>query len=153
MRPYSMDMRERIFAALDEGQPTRTVARTYRVSESWVRRLKQRRAATGETTPRPPLNRRVPFHQRHGDAIRAALAERPDRTLVELRQHLGVAVSLPTLWKALRALNLSWKKSRSTPRSSSGPTSRPPAPTGRPSKPRSTRSGSSSSTKPVRRRT
>ena len=37
---------------------TRAVARKYTVSESWVRGLKRRRAATGEVAPRSPKNRR-----------------------------------------------------------------------------------------------
>jgi transposase len=52
----------------------------------------------------------VPFHQRHAEAIRTAVAARPGRTLVELRRHLGVRVHLATLWKALRALGRSWEK-------------------------------------------
>lgn len=54
MRAYSMDLRERVLADCDAGVTTRAVAQKYRVSESWVRRLKPRRAATGETAPRPP---------------------------------------------------------------------------------------------------
>src|SRR5258707_10083179 len=98
MRPYSQDLRDRVLAAVDEGLTTRVVAARFSVSESWVRRLKQRRAATGETTPRPFGQGRVPFHRRHEAAIRAAVAERPQRTLAELRAHLGVRVQLSTLW-------------------------------------------------------
>jgi transposase len=113
VRAYSMDLRERVLADSDDGMKTRAVARKYRVSESWVRRLKQRRAATGETAPRPPRNRRVSFRDRHADRLRAAVAEKPDRTLAELRDLLGVRVGLGTLWQALTDLKLSWKKSRS----------------------------------------
>jgi transposase len=148
MQAYSQDLRDRILADLDAGLKTRAVAVKFSVSESWVRRLKQRRAATGETTPRPSRNRRVPFHQRHESAIRAAVAERPSRTLVELRRHLGVGVHLSTLWHALQKLGLSWKKSRSAPPSKRGPTSPRPAATGGSSRRPSTRSASSSSTKP-----
>jgi transposase len=112
MRAYSMDLRERVLADCDEGLTTRVVAAKYRVSEAWVRRLKQRRAATGETAPRSPRNRRVSFGRRYADRLRAAVAEAPDRTLAELRAHLGVRVSLATLWQALTDLKLSWKKSR-----------------------------------------
>jgi transposase len=117
MRAYSMDLRERVLADCDAGVTTRAVAQKYRVSESWVRRLKQRRAATGETAPRPPGNRRVGFRDRYADRLRSAVAEDPDRTLAELRDHLGVRVSLAALWQALTDLKISWKKSRSGPRS------------------------------------
>ena len=148
MRPYSQDLRDRVLAAVDGGLATRVVATRFSVRESWVRRLKQRRAATGEITPRPFGQGRVPFHRRQETAIRAAVAERPHRTLAELRTHLGVRVQLSTLWSALQALGLSWKKSRSTRRSTPGPMSPPPASNGGGASRRSTRSGSSSSTKP-----
>ena len=112
-RPYSMDLRVRVLADCDAGAPTKQVADKFRVSPAWVRRLKQRRAATGETAARPPRNRRVGFRDRYGDRLRAAVAADPDRTLAELRTHLGVRVSLATLWQALTDLKLSWKKSRS----------------------------------------
>lgn len=116
MRAYSMDLRQRVLADSDDGMKTRAVAAKYRVSEAWVRRLKQRRAATGETAPRSPRNRRVSFRQRYAEQLRAAVAEVPDRTLEELRKHLGVRVSIATLWYALTDLKLSWKKSRSARR-------------------------------------
>lgn len=112
MRAYSMDLRGRVLAACDAGGRTRAVAAQFAVSESWVRRLKQRRAATGETAPRPPRNRRVSFRDRHADALRAAVAADPNRTLAELRAYLGVRVGLATLWRALADLRIAWKKSR-----------------------------------------
>ena len=51
MKPYSADLRERIFKDCDGGMKTRAVARKYAVSESWVRRLKQVRRETGRVTP------------------------------------------------------------------------------------------------------
>ena len=112
MRPYSMDLRVRVLADCDAGVRTRAVARKYTVSESWVRRLKRRRAATGEVAPRPPRNRRVSFRDRYADRLRAAVAEAPDRTLEGLRERLGVRVGIGTLWRALTDLKISWKKSR-----------------------------------------
>jgi transposase len=52
MKSYSMDLRERILRDCDGGLETRVVATKYAVSESWVRRLKQRRRETGEVAPR-----------------------------------------------------------------------------------------------------
>jgi transposase len=108
-----MDLRVRVLADCDAGTPTKQVADKFRVSPAWVRRLKQRRAATGETAARPPTNRRVGFRDRYAGRLRAAVAADPGRTLAELRAHLGVRVSLATLWQALTDLKLSWKKSRS----------------------------------------
>jgi transposase len=53
MRAYSMDLRQRVLLDCDAGLTTPAVAAKYRISASWVRRLVQRRRATGETGPRP----------------------------------------------------------------------------------------------------
>ena len=45
MRAYSMDLRERVLHESDAGMQAAAVASKYRVSASWVRRLKQRRPA------------------------------------------------------------------------------------------------------------
>ena len=112
---YSMDLRRRVLKDCDAGLGTKAVAQKFSVSESWVRRLKQRRRETGEVAPRPPKNRRVAFRDRYADRLRAAVADDPNRTLEELRAHLGVPVSIGTLWQALTDLKISWKKSRSGP--------------------------------------
>ena len=57
MRAYSMDLRARALLDSDAGMQAADVAAKYRVSGSWVRRLKQRRRDTGEVAPRV---------QRHG---------------------------------------------------------------------------------------
>lgn len=112
MRAYSTDLRQRVLADCDRGLTTRAVATKYSVSESWVRRLKQRRRITGETDPRTQRRGRLPLAQTNGDRIRQAVRERPDATLAELRQQLGLTVALSTLWAAIAALGLSLKKSR-----------------------------------------
>jgi len=105
-----MDLRDRVLAACDAGTGTRAVARRFAVSESWVRRLKQRRREAGETAPRPPRNRRAPKLAPHLGRLRELVAAEPDLTLAELRARLGVAVSLGTLWAAVAGLGLTVKK-------------------------------------------
>ena len=112
MRAYSMDLRVRVLADCDAGVGTRAVATKYTVSESWVRRLKQVRRDAGRVAPaarRSP----APAWVAHADAIRAAVAARPDATLAEYRHRLALPVSVPTLARALVALGLVRKKSRS----------------------------------------
>jgi transposase len=120
MKSYSMDLRERILRDCDGGLETRAVATKYDVSESWVRRLKQRRRETGEVAPRRAGSRREPKWQAHADRLQQLVAERPDATLEELRDELDVALSTTTLWRALRALQLTFKKKSSTRRSRIG---------------------------------
>jgi transposase len=116
-----MDLRERVLHDCDAGMTAPAVAAKYRVSPAWVRRLKQRRAATGEVAPRPG-GRRTPALAAQADRIRAAVRERPDATPEELRRRLGLAVSLATLWRAVRGLGLTVKKKSPGRRSRTGPT-------------------------------
>ena len=112
MKPYSMDLRERVLADCDAGLGAKAVAQKYSVSESWVRRLLQRRREHGEVAPREQRHGPLPSWQADGyaDALRAAVAETPDATLEELQQRLGLAVAVSTLWRACAALGFSFKK-------------------------------------------
>ena len=108
--PYSSDLRRRILADCDKGLSAPQAATKYTVSPSRVRRLLQRRRETGETAPRPQRRGRLPLCQTHGEPIRQAVSDQPDATLAELRQTLGLAVALSSLWTALAALGLRLKK-------------------------------------------
>ena len=58
MRPYSMDLRQRIAAAVDHGEGSlRQIARRFRVSLSFVARLLRRRRQTGALEPQAPWRR------------------------------------------------------------------------------------------------
>jgi transposase len=122
MRAYSADLRSRVLHDCDAGATTRAVAVKYRVSESWVRRLKQRRRATGEVGPRARRTFRPRLLAPHDDRLRELVAASPDATLAELRDRLGVAVGLTALWHAVRRLGLTVKKKSSGPRSRTGRT-------------------------------
>jgi transposase len=111
MKAYSMDLRQRVLEDCDAGMETRQVAVKYRVSESWVRRLKQRRRETGETAPRPCRNGRIAGRLVHVDRIKELIGRKPDVTLRELASDLGGRVSGQTLSRALRSLGLTLKKS------------------------------------------
>ena len=53
MGPYSMDLRERVAAVIDEGEGSqRQVAKRFRVSVSFVTRLIQRRREAGTLAPK-----------------------------------------------------------------------------------------------------
>jgi transposase len=110
MKAYSLDLRERVLKDCDAGLGTQAVAEKYSVSKSWIRRLKQRRREDGQIEPRPSRNKRVPKLAVHSDQIRDLISETPDLTLKELREKLGVAVALGTLWTAVARLNLTVKK-------------------------------------------
>jgi transposase len=130
----------RVLQDCDAGLSAAQAAAKYRVSAPWVRRLLQRRRATGETAPRPS-GRRSPAWLADADRIRQAVADAPDATLVELKGRLGLAISLTSLWRAVAALGLTVKKkSRGRP-SRTGPTSPRSGQSGRPASRPSTRRG------------
>jgi transposase len=129
MRAYSMDLRERVLAACDAGQSNDAVARTFHVSTAWVRRLKQRRRETGSYAP---AVRRLspPPAQVHAPALERLVAARPDATLRELRDALGLTASLATICRLLQRLRLTVKKKSSGRPSRTGRTSPPGGPSG-----------------------
>lgn len=113
MKAYSSDLRERVLLDCDGGMETRQAAVKHRVSESWIRRLKQRRRDTGETTPRPCRNRRVAKWLAHAERLQELVRRQPDATLGELATALGGELSPQTISRALRVLRLTFKKSSS----------------------------------------
>jgi len=100
----------RILAECDAGMGTQAVALKYQVSESWVRRLKQRRRENGEISPRRSGSRQEPKWLPYAKQIEDAIEQHPDATLAELREYLGLDMSVPTLARALQALQISFKK-------------------------------------------
>jgi transposase len=112
MRPYSLDLRERIAAAVDYQEGSiREIARIFRVSTSFIVRLLQRRRATGALDPEPHGGGTPPALT-PGDCERLAklIREQPDATLEQLKQRGGFTCSLKTLWLALDRQGLTRKK-------------------------------------------
>lgn len=132
MEPYPTEMRMRILADCDAGMTTRLVALKYLVSESWVRRLKQRRRENGEISPRKSGSRRQPKWLPYAERIAMAVEKHPDATLAELREQLGLDLSVPTLSRALHALRITFKKKYFTPRNKIVKTSRRSGSSGKP---------------------
>lgn len=113
---YSQDLRERVISVVDGGMGAYEAAPLLRVSVSYIYKALGRRRATGETTVRPSGRGPAPKLAPHDEALRQRIAEEPDATLEEIRAWLlathGMKVSVGCLWKHLRHLGLSLKKSR-----------------------------------------
>jgi transposase len=103
-------LRERVLADYRAGQSFAELGRKYSVSAEWVRQFIRRHEHTGEIDARPPRIKKRPFHQRHEAELRQAVADDPGQTLEALRDTLGLDVSITTLWNALKALKISFKK-------------------------------------------
>lgn len=124
MRPYPMELRQRVLADCDAGINTLAVAVKHDVSPAWVRRLKQRRRESGEIAPRPPIKKKPPQWHAYADRLHVFIREQPDITLREIREQLGIEVSLQTLSVALRQLKYTIKKKSCGPRNKTARTSR-----------------------------
>jgi transposase len=112
MRPYSMDLRQRVAEAADRKEGSwRQLARRFKVSLSFVTRLLGLRRQTGSVAPRPHRGGRRPALDEAGhQCLRALLREQPDLTLDELCQRLGQGCSRMAVWRALRKLKITRKK-------------------------------------------
>ena len=69
--------RQRVLADCDGGMEARQVAVKYRVSESWIRRLRQRRRESGKVAPRKRASP-SPKWLAYSESIEQVIAERPD---------------------------------------------------------------------------
>lgn len=122
MATISMDLRVRIFEARQSGETTSEVAERFAVSPAFVRRLMQRHRETGSLAPSTAPRGPQPTLAPRADQLRLLVAEHPDLTPAQLRDRLGVAVSPLTVWRMLRRLELTFKKSSSGPPSRTAPT-------------------------------
>jgi transposase len=117
MKPYSLDLRQRVAAALDQHEGShQEMARRFRVSVSFLTRLVQRRRQTGTVNPKPQGGGQPPAlddDARH--RLQDLLRQQPDATLAELRQRLRVSCSLTALWRTLRQLKITRKKKTRRP--------------------------------------
>lgn len=137
-RPCSMDLRERLVAAVEAGESRRSAARRFGVSAASAVKWVARSRAEGRPLPRRMGGYRRPALAAERDWLLARLAEKPDLTIralvIELSDR-GVKVGDWSVWAFLRAEGLSFKKNSARRRT--GPAGRgqeagaveaPPAP-------------------------
>jgi transposase len=111
--PYSLDLRERVVAAVGSGMSRRAAAKHYQVGVATAIRWTARAKRTGSPAALP-MGGKKPFRlAAQGDWIRARLAAKPDITgrelLAELRER-KVEVSYYGVWHFLDRAGLSYKK-------------------------------------------
>ena len=112
-RAYSLDLRERVVAAVGAGQSCRTVAATFQVSVASVVKWSQRFRATGSAAAHKVCGRRPYALQDHREWLLARLAEKPDLTLRALGAELaarGIKVSHFAVWHFFVHEGITFKK-------------------------------------------
>lgn len=116
MQAYSLDLRQRVVSAYENGVETiLEVAERFSVSPSFIKKLLARKRSTGGIAPvghRGGQKKRLSDKDRQW-LLKTVLAE-PDMTLADLQERMkkekSVSVSVPTLSRELRRLNLRRKK-------------------------------------------
>jgi transposase len=124
MRPYSLDLRQRVIAALDAGEGSQPeIAARFRVRVSFITRLLRRRRRTGSLAPGPHGGGHPPALDRAAQRrLRRLVREQPDATLDELAERVGVPCGRMAIFRTLRKLKITRKKKslqaseRDTPR-------------------------------------
>ena len=119
MRAYSLDLRERIVRAVDEGQSQREAARRFGVGVSSVKRYLQHRQRRG-SLPRRPIPGGVRRIGRNQETVLwARLEAEPEGTLAEhcawWEQTQGQRVSIATMARAIGRIGWTRKKDRWVP--------------------------------------
>ncbi len=114
--PLSLDLRERLVEAVENGSSIRQAARRYSVSASAAIKLMQRVGTTGNLEPERAGGRRPLLLEPHAEALASMVANDHDMTLAEIQAELerrfDVTAGLSTLHRMLRRLGLRLKKSR-----------------------------------------
>lgn len=115
VRPYSLDLRERVVAAVDGGQSCRAVAETFGVSASSVVKWSQRFRSTGSAAAKPMGGKRPVLLAGQRAFILDRIDQVPNISLRALAAELeerGVAVSYGAVWTFVHREGLSFKKKR-----------------------------------------
>jgi len=114
-KPYSLDLRERVVAAVEGGLSRRKAAAVFdlgiRTVIEWVRRFRE----TGSAAAKPMAGDRRSRLTEERDWILGRIEAEADLSLEELRDELrerGVIVGYGTVWRFLAREDITVKKKR-----------------------------------------
>jgi transposase len=126
-KALSVDLRDRVVAAVDDGMSCRQAAIRFGVSASSAIRWRALARRQGDVRPgRLGGDRRSGRIEAHAALIFGLVEAKDDITLAELKDSLaeqGVAVGMGTLWRFFDRHKMTLKKSRRTPTSRPAQTS------------------------------
>lgn len=119
VKPYSLDLRERVAAQVMAGESVRSVAAVFTVSVASAVRWSQRWRATGDVRPGKMGGHRKPILSSERPWIMERIAHEPEVTLRQLVAELagrGVTVSYGAMRNFVHREGLSFKKKRASQR-------------------------------------
>ena len=110
--PLSNDIRKRIIEAKENGDSIQKIAKEKNVGTNTIACLLRTYRETGTYEPRPLNNGRKPsLDEKTLKRIEKRIEEQPDIALYELKEELGLQISLPALCKIINGkLGLRRKK-------------------------------------------
>ena len=120
-KTLSIDIRERLVSAVDDGMTRRSAAKRFGVAASTAIKWVDQWHRTGTVEPRPRGgDHRSERIEAHAEEVLALIAETPDVTLEELAGHLdevhGLKVAQSTVWRLLDRHDMTFKKNRARQR-------------------------------------
>ena len=126
---FSLDLRERVIAAIEDGMSTRAAARRFSIGISTAGAWYRRWRATGDARPG---HQGQPSHSKldaYEAFILGLVAEHKDIALHEIAERLeaehGVRAAPSTVWHFFAKRGITYKKRRRMPQNSSDQTSSP----------------------------
>src|ERR1700709_454131 len=113
-KPYSMDLRERVVAAIEGGESTHQAAARFAIGIATAGVWARLKRARGALLPAKRGKPKGAVLDPHADFVLGVLAEAPDTTLDEmverLREARGVTGGRPAVWKLLARHGQTYKK-------------------------------------------
>jgi transposase len=116
MQPYSLDLRQRVVNAYEQGKNSiAEIAQMFNVGQTFVKKMLRLKRETGDLSPQPHGGGKPPsLSPKHLALLRARVRQQSDLSLVELQAHLQqqaqVSVHIATIGRALEQLGLPRKK-------------------------------------------
>jgi len=113
-KPYSMDLRERVMAAIEGGMSTHQAAARFSIGIATAGAWARLKRAKGEVTPARQGKPKGSILDAHADFIFDLIKEIPDITLEEIAERLAgeraVRVVSTAVWKFLDRHDMTHKK-------------------------------------------
>ena len=117
---YSLDLRTRVMAAVDDGLSHTAAAELYKIARASIAKWVKLRRETGALAARQPPGRPRTIGLSDSEALRAQLTAQPDASLAAHVAHWTSAhpaqpLSRATMGRAIQRLDWTRKKRRSMP--------------------------------------
>src|ERR1044071_8359898 len=117
MQPYSLDLRERVVKAYEQGKGSiAQIARMFNVGQTFVKKMLRLKRETDDLSPQPHAGGKPPsLSAKDLKLLRVRVRQQSDVSLIELQlylqQHAQVSIYIATISRALSQLGLPRKKS------------------------------------------